>query len=83
MKFSFMGRTYEVPEDIDIIVFAHDWDDAHGPVIDFDMVKDGEVIAVFGGTDMEGNTLPTWEDVGIRRITGEGELKLKEWRQDE
>lgn len=63
MIFTFQRCRFDVPEGIEIVVkdFLH-----HGKFItDFDFVKDGEVIAMLGGIDENGNRYPTWNDVGI------------------
>jgi hypothetical protein len=63
MIFQFNHLRYEVPEGIDIVVVV---DNEHG---DFNFVKDGEIIPVLGGVDEEGRKLPTWDEIGIRKMT--------------
>lgn len=64
MRFSYNHLTYEVPDGIDIVVEVT----GDHYTADFNFVKDGEIIAMFGGTGNQGERLPTWEDVGITRV---------------
>lgn len=71
--FRFLSAVYDVPQDVDIEVIEIQ----HGPlfegdvaeyVIDFNFFRDGVLIPLLGGTDEHGNRLPTWEEIGVRRV---------------
>lgn len=62
MKFSFNNLKYEVPEGIDIEVVV---DNEHA---DFNFVVDGKHIPVLGGTDERGESVKSWNDIGIKTL---------------
>lgn len=71
VRFTFGHLTFEVPEGIEIVVdfpMVTDPDGVEREHVDFNFVRDGEVIAMLGGTDEDGDLLPSWEGVGIRRV---------------
>jgi hypothetical protein len=61
MIFTFLGKSYLLPENVDINVFKFD-----DGCIDFDFIINGQEIAMLGGFDIDGRPCPTWEEAGIK-----------------
>ena len=64
MRFTFNHLTYEVPEGIDIVVAVGE-EEAD---FNFRLVDSDHDLPMMGGTDENDNPLPTWEDLGIRKL---------------